>query len=64
MFSLKFKQPANVLDLEPSEKPKDKIIRLRKQTIEIDRVSQIVILVRNLTDSVNFEELVLKQFQE
>jgi hypothetical protein len=38
MFSLKFKQPPNVLDVEPSEKPKDKIIRLRKQTIEIEGV--------------------------
>ena len=52
MFSLQFKSPESSLD---DQAPKTKIVRFRKQTLEIDGVTQVVVLIRNMTDTVKFE---------
>jgi hypothetical protein len=61
MFKLQFKSSDNIGDIEAL---KTKVVRFRKQTLEIDGVIQVVVLIRNMTDTVEFEKLVQKQHEE
>ena len=55
MFKLQFKSSDNIGDIEAL---KTKVVRFRKQNLEIDGVTQVVVLIRNMTDTIEFEKLV------